>query len=69
MRIGKVSIGRNHVSEMLVSASCSEGDVGLRVCAGIRPVADVEVAAAKDGSCGCDEILLKRSVKKQRLED
>ena len=39
------------------------------MCAGIRPVADVEVAAAKDGSCGCDEVLLERSEKKQGLED
>lgn len=28
-----------------------------------------EVAAAKDGSCGCDEVVLECSVKKQRLED
>ena len=35
----------------------------------IRPVTDVEVAAAKDGSCWCDEVLLECPEKKQRLED
>jgi hypothetical protein len=39
------------------------------VCTGIRPVADVGIAAAKDGSCGCDEVLLECLEKNQRLED
>ena len=39
------------------------------MCAGIRPATDVEVAAAKDGSRGCDEVLLECSEEKQGLED
>ena len=39
------------------------------MCTGISAVTNVEVAAAKDRSCRCNNILLERSEKKQWLED
>jgi hypothetical protein len=47
----------------------SERHVGLRMGAGIRLIADVEVAAAKDRCRGGDEVLLKCPKEKQRFKD